>query len=188
MVAPGSEEPQFPGVGPDRPDPAAIRVVHLLEDERILRTWKTPLGFLVLTNLRCVEVVRRHELFGERDWELGPSFFFYDLVAPKVVLGRYLRLSEDHERNPVVAHLFVHRPLKVAQEIQIARLAGQNEWLRRRARAEESYRRSRARWTSGNRVVIDSGAGEVVKVRCVYCGNLMDAVAGHCSSCGAPQG
>jgi hypothetical protein len=171
----------------DIADPAALRVIHLLEDERVLRTWRTPLGLLVMTNLRCVEVVRHQPLFSKGEWALGPSFFFYNMAPPKVLFNRYLRLSDTYEENPVVAHVFVHNPAQVAQELQRARLAGQNEWLRRRARAEESYRLSRVRWTSGNRVILHSAEGEVIKVRCSYCGNLMDASTNRCPSCGAPQ-
>ncbi len=169
-------------------DPAALRVVRLLDGERVLRTWKTPLGLLVMTNLRCLEILHRVPLFGPGGWEIGPSFLFYNLAPPAVVLNRYVRLSENYERHPMVTHLFVRDPSGVAREIEQARRAGEEEWLRRRAQAERAFRLSRQRWQTADRVVINTGQGELVEVRCSYCGNLIDVRASRCPSCGAPQG
>jgi hypothetical protein len=172
---------------PAQIDREALRELRLLDGERILRVWKTGRGFLVMTNLRCVEVSRKPQLFARSDWEVGPNFFFYNLGPPKVELHRFLRLAEEHEDRAVVTRLILHDPATVAQEIQEARLEGQNEWLRRRARAEASIRESRERLQSGRAYATRDGVREVIKVRCGFCGNLMAATATRCPSCGAPQ-
>lgn len=166
----------------------AFDQIHFLEGERILRVWKTGRGFLVMTNLRCTEVSRKPQLFGHRNWEAGPSFFFYDLAPPKVEFQRFLRLSEAHEGRAVVLRFIVHDPSSVAGEIEEARLSGQNEWLRRRALSERTLRESRERWeSSGRAFTIRGGIRQPIKVRCGFCGNLIDVAATRCPFCGAPQ-
>jgi len=171
---------------PDQIDPGALGELALLERERIVRVWKSGAGFLIMTNLRCTEIWRRPKLFSSSDWEAGPNFFFYNLATPKVQFGRFLRLSEDHERNPQSVRLVVHDPHRVAQEVADARSEGQAEWLRRRAGAE-----ARARPTPVARgptpLVIREVVREVVKVPCSFCGTLMLESARHCPACGAPQ-
>lgn len=169
-------------------DPAVLQVLRLLDGERVLRTWRIPLGVLVLTNLRCVEILHRVQLFSPGEWEMGPSLLFYNLEPPTVVLNRYVRLSERYDRHPLVVHLFVHDPHRVAREIDDARRAGEDEWVRRRAEAERSFRLARQRWESADRLILDTGQGEIVEVRCAYCGNGMDVRARRCPSCGAPRG
>lgn len=173
---------------PDPIDPEALGLLRLLEGERVLRVWRTGRGFLVMTNLRCAEVSRKVELFSPSAWNAGPNFFYYNLAPPKVEFHRYLRLSEERGRQAIVVRLYLHDPAAVAQEIQAARSAGQNEWLRRRARAEAAFRRSRERWSSGNRVLVHEADREVVLARCAFCGNLMNLRATHCPSCGASPG
>ena len=166
----------------------ALDQVHFLEGERVLRVWRTGSGFLVMTNLRCVEISRKPQLFGTREWDAGPSFFFYNLAPPKVEFHRFLRLSEDREERAVVVRFILHDPSSVAQEIEEARLAGQNEWLRRRAGAERTLRESRERWESGRAYATRDGIRQPIKVRCGYCGNLVVVTANRCPFCGAPQG
>jgi len=172
---------------PAQIDREALRELRLLDGERILRVWKTGRGFLVMTNLRCVEVSRKPQLFSRSDWELGPQFFFYNLGPPKVEFHRFLRLTEEHEDRAVVLRLVLHDPAAVAQEIHEARREGQNEWLRRRAHAEATLRESRERLQAGKVYATRDGVREVIKVRCSFCGNLMAATATRCPSCGAPQ-
>ncbi|HYA58708.1 MAG TPA: hypothetical protein VEH57_09680 [Thermoplasmata archaeon] len=185
-----SDPPGTPGsisIPPDGIDPEALAQIHLLDEERVERVWKSLLGVLVMTNLRCVELRRRPRLFSKSDWESGPNLFFYNLAPPKVVFHRYLRLSEEHERKAVAVRILLHDPNHVAREIQEARAAGQNEWIRRRARAEASFRLAHQRWRSARRVIVHTPEGELVKVRCHFCGNLMDITVVQCPFCGAPQ-
>ena len=168
---------------PDRIDPEALDQVRLLEAEHVRRVWRTATGFLVMTNLRCIEVSRKPQLFSKTEWQAGPSLFFYNLSAPKVMFHRYVRLSEEWPDRPVVLHFFVHNPYAVAQEIQEARAAGRNEWLDRRVRSEASVRESHRRWDAAGR----GAMREAEKVRCNFCGNLMSVTALHCPSCGAPH-
>jgi hypothetical protein len=165
----------------------ALDQIHFLEGERVLRVWRTGSGFLVMTNLRCVEISRKPQLFGTREWEAGPSFFFYNLAPPKVEFHRFLRLSEDREERAVVVRFILHDPSSVAQEIQETRLAGQNEWLRRRALSEAAIRQSRQRWESGVGFATRDGYRRPIRVRCGFCGNLVDVSATRCPFCGAPQ-
>ena len=165
----------------------ALRQIHLLDGERLLRVWRTGRGFLVMTNLRCIEVARKPQVFSTSDWEAGPSFFFYNLAPPRVELFRFLRLSEQREERTLVMRFFLHDPSEVAQEIQAARLAGQDEWLRRRAAAEGALRQSRERWQAGHPFAFGEGAHRVIRVRCGFCGNLIDVTATRCPFCGAPQ-
>ena len=171
---------------PDPIDEGALRAIRFLDEERLHRVWRIPRGFLVATNLRCFEVERRIELFSRGDWSVGPSFLYYNLRAPSVMLHRYLRLAEDREPDPLVVHVYVRHPEVVAREIESARISGRDEWLRRRATAEASLRVARARWESGDRVLIHSPEGERIKMRCTYCGNLMDVAVEQCPYCGAP--
>lgn len=171
---------------PDQISKEALEELSLLEDERIHRVWKTGAGFLVMTNLRCVEVWRKPKILGKRDWETGPNFFFYNLAPPKVLFGRFLRLAEEWEKNPQSVRFVVHDPHTVAEEIQAARSEGRAEWLRRRSNAEARLRHEKASRPS-NPFVIREVIREVIKVRCGFCGNLMDATCSICPSCGAPQ-
>jgi len=169
---------------PDRIDRDALRQVRLLDGERVRRVWKTGRGFLVMTNLRCVEVSHKPQLFAAREWEAGPNFFFYDLAPPRVVFHHYLRLAEQHdEARSLVMHFFVHDPYRVAEEVHEARAAGYNEWVHRRSQAEAAFRSSHTRAGAYDRQVFR----EMVKVRCEFCGNLMSVAARVCPSCGAPQ-
>ena len=165
----------------------ALHQIHFLEGEHVLRVWRTVRGFLVMTNLRCIEVARKPQLFATSDWEAGPSFFFYNLAAPRVELHRFLRLSEDREERALVMRFYLHDPSEVAQEIQEARRAGQNEWLRRRALSEGALRQSRERWEATHPFRPGEGLKRTIKVRCGFCGNLMDVTATRCPFCGAPQ-
>jgi len=165
----------------------ALAEIHLLDGERILRVWKTGRGFLVMTNLRCTEVSRKPQVFAPSDWEAGPNFFFYELAPPKVEFHRFLRLSEEKEERAVVVRLFLHDPDEVAQEVEAARIAGQNEWLKRRARSEAVIRQARERWETAVPFAGRGDATPVIRVRCGYCGNLVDASHSRCPFCGAPQ-
>jgi hypothetical protein len=165
----------------------AFLQIRLLDGERILRVWKTGRGYLVMTNLRCTEVSRKPQVFSPSDWEAGPNFFFYDLAPPRVEFHRFLRLSEEKGKRGAVLRLFLHDPDEVAQEIQTARLAGQNEWLKRRARSEAAIRRAQERWETAVPFAGRDGVKPVIRVRCGYCGNLVDASASRCPYCGAPQ-
>lgn len=165
----------------------ALHRLHLLDGEHILRVWKSVRGYLVMTNLRCQEVLRRPQLFASSDWEAGPNFFYYNLGPPKVEFHRFLRLSEEHEEGALVVRFILHDPYTVAQEIEAARVAGQDEWLRRRSQAESVLRESRERLRAGKLYSVREGHREVLKVRCSFCGNLMPATAVRCPSCGAPQ-
>jgi len=180
---------RFPEVAttPAQIERDALHQLHLLDGEHILRVWKTVRGFLVMTNLRCQEVLRRPQLFAASDWEGGPNFFFYNLAPPKVEFHRFLRLSEDGGRGALAVRFILHDPYAVAVEIEAARVAGQEEWLRRRTRAEAVLRESRERLQAGKLYTIREGFREVIKVRCSFCGNLMPATATRCPSCGAPQ-
>jgi len=169
-------------VGPDSVDPTALAQLHLLEGEHLRRVWRTVRGFLVMTNLRCVDIAHRPAIFGRSDWETGPSLFFYNFAPPRVVLGRYLRLSESRSGNSVSLRFFVHSPTRVAAEIEEARHRGQNEWLGRRSVAEATFREDARRRATNARL-----GRVVVKIRCGFCGNLMDETAARCPFCGAPM-
>lgn len=165
----------------------ALNEIHLLNGERILRVWKTARGFLVMTNLRCTDILRKPQVFAPSEWEAGPSLFFYNLAPPRVEFRRFLRLSDEREGRAVVLRFFLHDPEEVAREIQVARISGQQEWLQRRSLAEAIARLARERWESAVPFAGRSGPRPVIRVRCGYCGNLIDASAARCSFCGAPQ-
>jgi len=156
----------------------------LFHDERILRCWKVGFGFLIMTTLRCIHVWRKPELFARPDWHTGPTFFFYNLAPPQVLFGRFVQLSEAYDEGVGAARFRVHDAAGVAQEIDAARVAGQREWERRRAQAQSDLRRlTFPRVPPGTTVVVR----EIVKVRCTYCGNLVESGRRLCPFCGAPQ-
>jgi len=172
---------------PSQIEKDAYRQIHFLEGEHVQRVWKTARGFLVMTNLRCIEVWRKPQVFAASDWVASPSFFFYNLASPKVEFHTFLRLAEERDERAIVMRLFLHDPYEVAQEIQEARLAGQNEWLRRRALTEGALRRSREMWEASRPFEVGEGVKRMMKVRCGFCGNLMGIAATRCPFCGAPQ-
>ncbi len=174
-----------PPTTPDPIDQGARDELGLLPGESIARSWRTPIGFLVMTNLRCLHVWRRPELFANPGWRSGPSFFFYQMAAPWVVARRFVELSQGPRGGPTETSRFLVRdPMSVAHEIDAARPAGQAEWAARRARvAHQLPRLDRPVPPPGTSVYVR----EIVKIRCRFCGNLMDEAVANCPSCGAPQ-
>ncbi len=170
---------------PDQIDAGALGEIGLLADERIARCWRTPAGFLVLTNLRCVHVYRRRLLFAPGDWHAEPSVFFYDMAPPRVLGERYVELAEATDEAPAMLRVPVPNVRSVRDEIAAARPAGRAEWERRRRSSEASVRRPAP--AIGDPRVVHEVIREVIKVRCSYCGNLMDEGAPRCPACGAPQ-
>ena len=165
----------------------ALNELHLLDGERILRVWRTARGFLVMTNLRCTDIMRKPQVFAPSDWEAGPSLFFYNLGPPRVEFRRFLRLTEEHEGRALVLRFYLHDPDEVAREIDAARVDGQREWMRRRALSEAVVRQARERWQAALEYFGRGGPRPVIRVRCGYCGNLIEASAQRCPFCGAPQ-
>ncbi len=168
---------------PDPIDPGARDELELLGGERIVRCWRTPFGFLVMTNLRCVRVWRKAELFARPEWHTGPTFLFYNLSAPRVVADRFVQLSEGRDGTGASSRFLVRNPREVCQEIDDARSAGRAEWETRKESADRELRRPRSLPAPPGTTVI---VREVVKVRCSYCGALMDTTASLCPACGAP--
>jgi hypothetical protein len=183
MPAPDPSEPDSPTT-PDRIDPRALGQIEFLPGERVVRCWRTGVGFLVMTNLRCVHVWRKLELFTRSDWHTGPNFFFYNLASPQIVAGRFLELSEEYEGSVESARFLVRNPREVSREIDGARAAGRTEWKTIRAQVQRELghmrRTSPPPWST-------TIVREIVKVRCSFCGNLMDVSSTLCPACGAPQ-
>ncbi len=169
---------------PDQIDMGAREAFELFHGERILKCWKVPLGFLVLTNLRCFHVWRKPEVFSHTPWRVGPTYLFYNLAPPRVVLGRFVQLSESYDEGIGASRFLVHDAPGVAADIEAARVAGQQEWAIRRSRAQaDRARLTFPRLPPGTTVVVR----EIVKVPCPFCGNLVEAGRRQCPFCGAPQ-
>jgi hypothetical protein len=169
---------------PDQIDAAARAELWLLFDERIVRCWRTAFGFLIMTNLRCSHVWRKPHLFNRSEWHVGPTFFFYRLASPRVVAQRFVELANEPGVGRDAARFLVRNPHEVSQEIDAARAGGRAEWEIRRARVKQDLERLKSEIPSSGSTVI---LREVVKVRCRYCGNLMDVADSTCPTCGAPQ-
>jgi hypothetical protein len=167
--------------GPDPIPPDAWRALELLGGEMPLEAWKTPEGYLLLTNLRCVALWRKRELFPPHYWRTGPEFYLYNMNSPRVLLGRFVELTEQYEENGWIGRFLVRDPEGVAASISEAMEPGRQAWAERRARTEELMR-SRARLRSERAA---GGPHRPVLVRCSYCGNLADASRRRCPSCGA---
>ncbi len=129
---------------PDPIDPGARDELELLRGERIARCWRTTFGFLVMTNLRCVRVWRKAELFAKPEWHTGPTFLFYNLAAPQVVADRFVQLAEGREGTGASSRFLVRNPRAVCQEIDDARSAGRAEWESRKESAARELNRPRA--------------------------------------------
>ena len=169
---------------PDQIEKAALDEITLFHDEQIVRCWKVGFGFLVMTNLRCIHVWKKPELFARSDWHVGPTFFFYNLGPPAVLFGRFVQLTEMFDEGVGSARFLVHDASEIAREIDASRVAGQREWETRRARAQSDLKRLRfPRVPPGTTVVVR----EIVKIPCVYCGNLVESGRRQCPFCGAPQ-
>ena len=99
MALPPKAGPGLP-FGGTLPDPlpvAAWVAVDWIEGENVRSTWRTALGYLVLTNLRCFGISRARELFPPRPWHVGPVFFFYNFRPPEVLYGRFVELAEERD-------------------------------------------------------------------------------------------
>lgn len=169
---------------PDAIDPAARAAIEFLHGERILRCWRTGIGFLVMTNLRCLHVWHKPELFVRSEWHTGPNFFFYSLAEPRVVAGRFVQLAEEYEGSLEASRFLVRDPHEVSREIEGTRAAGRAEWRAIRSRVQKELSRLRMPAPPPGTTTI---VREVVKVRCSFCGNLMDISDAYCPACGAPQ-
>ena len=172
---------------PDAIDPGALHEVDLLWGEHIVRCWRTGRGFLVMTNLRCIDLWRKPLLLIDREWHSGPNFFFYNLAPPCVVLDRFVQLSEKVPENDARSiRIRVSDPVRVAREVEEAIPGGIQEWNVRRDRSLRSLAQAPPLGTPAP-TVIREVVREIVKVRCSYCGHLMDLAAATCPTCGAPQ-
>lgn len=183
MALPPKAGPGLP-FGGTLPDPlpvAAWVAVDWIEGENVRSTWRTALGYLVLTNLRCFGISRARELFPPRPWHVGPVFFFYNFRPPEVLYGRFVELAEERDDSREVGRFAVRDPASVAAEISSAMESGRAAWNRRR---EETTRWMEAR----QRARLAAAAGSAGMIRCSYCGNLVSAVLRRCPSCGAGLG
>ncbi len=169
---------------PDQIDLRAREELDRLPGERILRCWKTALGFLVMTNLRVVGLWHKPQLFAPGEWHAGPTFFYYNLGPIHVIAARFVELAEIYDEGAGSARFLVEDPGLVAREIEGARITGRAEWdARRRLAQEDLHRPHPLAPPPGTTVVVR----EIVKVRCAFCGNLIPASSSLCPSCGAPQ-
>lgn len=169
---------------PDALPNEAWQAIDLIEGEAVLRAWRTPRGFLVLTNLRCLGLHEQLRILGPVAWGPGPEFFFYNLRPPTVLFGRFVQLSEEVEELGSVGRFAVRDPEAVARAIADALAAGRLAWSARRQRTQELIRaraEARARRAAGE-------PNPEVMVRCSYCGNLANAALRRCPSCGARLG
>jgi hypothetical protein len=185
MGMPASAPP--PGevvTSPNQISPGALNELDLLPGERISRCWRTGQGFLVMTNLRCIHLWRKTELFSKPEWQTGPTFLFYNLAPPTVFAGRFVVLTEGSGDVATSSRFLVHDPEAVSREIEAARGPGRAEWEVRRARVTQELARPRRPPTPPGTTVI---VREIVKVRCNYCGHLMNATDAVCPACGARQ-
>jgi RNA polymerase subunit RPABC4/transcription elongation factor Spt4 len=173
--------PAYRPTEPDPVPPEAWRALGLLPGESPLAAWRTPHGFLVLTNLRCIALANRLQIFGPRDWHAAPEFYFYNLRPPRVLFGRFVELAEEYDENGWVGRYAVVHPEEVARRIGAELAAGRVAWQARRSHTEELARaRAQARAEQAAR-----HARQPVYVRCSFCGNLVDASRGRCPDCGA---
>jgi hypothetical protein len=171
---------------PDQLDPHAFVRIDFLEGERILRCWRLPHGFLLLTNLRCFRVWEKRVLFEDPSWQTGPEFFFYDLQPPRILDQRFVELVAAEGGAGVTARFLVQDPETARSEIEAARLAGRTMWDARRRLAEHTLKRPMVPAAPPGTTVIREVIHEVVKVPCSYCGTLVDVTDPRCPSCGAP--
>lgn len=172
---------------PDQIGPEAGEQLDLLPGERLLRCWRTPHGFLVLTTLRCTSITRRAQLLEPPIWRAGPSFLFYNCAPPRVVLGRFLELAEEVTENAGASRFLVHDPETVRREIEQQRVQGRLAWEERRRAALAARGRVGASMAAPGTTVVREVVRTVVKVRCRFCGNLMDETLDRCPFCAAPQ-
>lgn len=168
---------------PDALDPDARIQLDLIHGEQITRCWKVPYGFLVATNLRAIYVWKRNTLLHADGWQTGPTYMFYNMAPPRVVGWRFVELSEDPPLSQSPFRFLVRDPTSVCADLGAARLEGRAEWQRRRSDASRAaVQRRPFQPPPGATVVVH----EVVKIRCAYCGALMDEGAALCPRCGAP--
>lgn len=187
MTDPPWDPPTESVTVPDQIDEGALDRLGLLEGERISRCWRSGTGFLVMTNLRCVLLWRRHEPLGPVEWKEGPNFFFYSLLPPRVLFGRFLELAQPGEGADSISRFLLRDPEGARREVEAARPGGRAEWERRRSLSIAAKNQRTAGGAGSGPTVLHEVVREVVKVRCRYCGNLMEVTSPMCPSCGASQ-
>ncbi len=179
-----------PATVPTQPDPideGAYQAISLLGEERVLRCWAIAHGFVVLTNLRCLSVLRPELLLWKGDWTLGPELPFYNLAVPTVVAGRYVSLREETPVSGTTLRFAARHPENVRAEIEAAIAPGRRDWeaLRRQPRVSASTRVQPG--PGGSTVYVEEVVRTIVKVPCRYCGALIESTVSRCPLCGAPQ-
>jgi len=173
---------------PDQMSAPARRVLDLFDGERLLRCWRTARGFLVLTDLRCVHVLRRPEILRRGEWIVGPELFFYNCRPAGVLFGRFIEMGERFEDVGAEIRVAVDDPPAVAEAINAALGPGAKAWQARRERTRlqmEARKRQRDAITAA---VAEGKAPPVPMVPCDFCGNPVPASARRCPYCGAPRG
>lgn len=167
---------------PDQLSGEAWRAFDPIDGEKVLNVWRTPRGFLVLTNLRCFGIRRELDLFGPPEWRTGPEFYFYNLKPPQVLFGRFVELSEEVSESGAVGRFPVKAPEAVAEAIAGAAGPGRDLWRARRAQTQQQILARKQLRTQR----AAEGMPPIPLERCRYCGNLVNANLRRCPSCGAP--
>jgi hypothetical protein len=171
---------------PDQLPPDAWRAVELIDEERLLRCWKTARGFLLLTTLRCIQLWQRWELLRPGTWVASPELLLYNVRPPTVLLGRFVEIAPAFDEGNGPIRVAVSDPLSVAREISDAIEPGRRLWQARRAKAVHDLEARRKRREAIAAAVLSGQPIPVIKVPCAYCGNSIPATARHCPYCGAP--
>ncbi|MGI0132576.1 MAG: hypothetical protein ACREDK_05740 [Thermoplasmata archaeon] len=148
-----------------------------MDGEHVRAWWPTRLGFLVVSNLRCVPVWKPPGLLGfleGQPWHTGPEFLFLDFAPPTAVGGRYVELREE-SIDGAATRIEVEDPQEVVATIDAARTEGRLEWSRRRADLDL------------HRPAVSAPVARLPPVPCAYCGTRFDRAGSRCPSCGAPR-
>jgi hypothetical protein len=175
-------EPTAPGpplgaeAGPDPLPPSALGSVLWEHGERLLCSWRTPQGFLAVTDLRCLGIWQHTELFRESEWREGPSFRWEEIEEPCVVLGRFVELRSDAS----IARFLVRDPEPVRVTIEHLRALG-----RRQAQSRQWSALGSAP-VAPRSTVLDPLTSAAARVLCRFCGRPMDAGAARCPECAGP--
>jgi hypothetical protein len=185
MEVPEAVVPLSVEAGPDPLPTDAVRAVDWIGGEQVLCSWRTPHGYLVLTNLRCISVWKHLELFAPSEWRTGPNFFFFAMAPPGIVGGRFVELREAGPDGGASSRFLVRDPEMVRGAIAGTLPAGRREWEeRRRVAAAEN---ARLRHPPAPPVIVREIVREIVRVPCQFCGRLMDDTALRCPFCGGPH-
>ena len=164
----------------------ALDAVEWYDGESIRSVWTSGTDFLVISTLRCALLSKGDGVGRPHGWFAPAEYFFFNFAPPRILGLSEVELAEEFFEGRTV-RLSVPDPVALATALADARSAGREAWDRRRASEIPGLPQERPLWGDVGPVAPRERWSRAVKVPCGECGNLFDAAARRCPSCGTPR-